>query len=269
MIGTPQSRGPALRRAGAVAALGAGAALLAGRRSRIAAGLLALGGLGLAWSTLRPTNPLLGPVARGGPRDRPTVSLVVASAPGPGTEALLAALSETGLPATFFLEARRVAERPDAVRLIRAGGHALANAGHDGSPIAFRTPAQVARQLRRTEESVAQVLGEDVVERLFMAPLGLRGPGTWAGAHRAGYRMVGWSRAVWPELEPDPEACARRAVGGLEPGAVIALGPESGGLPEAGPVVVRALADAARARGLTFVPLRDLIGQDAAVVRAA
>jgi peptidoglycan/xylan/chitin deacetylase (PgdA/CDA1 family) len=188
------------------------------------------------------------------------VALAIAGAPDPGTTAVLRALDEEGASATFFVVGSRALRHPELVRAIHRGSHRMASGGFGDDPVAFRGPARLARDLRRTEQAVADATGEDVLARLYMAPQGVRGPATWAGARAAGYRLVAWTRAVWPDGLADARSAARVAVGGLEPGAVIAIGPAAADRPGGPAAAVRAVCAQARARGLEVAPLEEVTG---------
>ncbi len=259
MITNPAARPQGVRRAIAAGALASGAAAGLSIRHRRLGALVAIGGLGVAWATVRPSNPLLGSVASRGRRERAATALAIAVAPGPDTPAVLDALARAGARATFFIAGERARSRPDMVRRIRDDGHDLASAGLVTRPIALRGPAGVARDLRATEEIVAEALGDDVLLRLFMAPDGIRGLGTWVGARHAGYRMVSWSRAAWPTAHDGAAAIAHRAVGGMEPGAVIAIGPPAPGGATTSAAAMTAICDGARSRGLELVGVDDLL----------
>ncbi len=259
MITNPAARAQGVRRAIAAGALASGLAAGLSTRHRRLGALVAIGGMGVAWATVRPSNPLLGSVASRGSRERAAAALAIAVAPGPDTPAVLDALARAGARATFFIAGERARSRPAMVRRIRDDGHDLASAGLATRPIALRGPAGVARDLRATEEIVAEALGDDVLLRLFMAPDGIRGAGTWLGARHAGYRMVSWSRAVWPAADDGAAAIAHRAVGGMEPGAVVAIGPPAPGGATTSAAAITAICDGARGRGLELVGVDDLL----------
>jgi len=262
----PAARPQGIRRALAAGALVSGAGVALGARHRRLGALVAIGGMGVAWATVRPSNPLLGPVASRGRRERPAAALALAVAPTRDTPAVLDALGEAGARATFFVVGEYARNRPDMVRRIHRDGHDLASAGLAARPIAFRGPYGVARDLRATEEIVADALGDDLLTRLFLAPDGIRGVATWVGARHAGYRMVSWSRAVWPAADDGAAAIAHRAVGGMEPGAVVAIGPSArnAAATSALATAVGDICRGARGRGLELVGIGDLLHEPSA-----
>jgi peptidoglycan/xylan/chitin deacetylase (PgdA/CDA1 family) len=257
-------KGEALARVGP---LGVGAAALTARigvRRPALAGVLAGGAGAAVWASLRPNSPVLGPVVVGGARDVARAALTFDDGPRPSTPAVLDALDREGVRATFFVLGRQARAHPVLVRRIAEAGHQLASHGYDHGILVFRSAGHVADQLRRTEKAVADACGADLLTRLFRAPHGYRGPLTWIGARRAGYRMAGWSAGVWDTAKPGPRLIADRVARALAPGAVILLHDADGWGPgraypqtaDALPAVCRA----ARDRGLRLVRMDELTG---------
>ncbi|MGD9695121.1 MAG: polysaccharide deacetylase family protein [Thermoleophilia bacterium] len=241
---------------------GAGVALAIGglaRRRPGAAALLAAGAAAAGASAYLPHSPVLGRALWRGPRDRPLAAVTFDDGPGPSTGEILDALAAERTPATFFVLGRQVARHPDLVRRIVAEGHQLASHGYDHGILIFRGAGHVRDQLRRTEEAVAEAVGEDVLTRVFRAPHGFRGPATAAAVRRAGYRLAAWTRGVFDSAEPGAAAIARRSARALAPGTILLLHDADGWAPErprrqtaqALPEICRA----ARVRGLELVTL--------------
>jgi len=82
-----------------------------------------------------------------------------------------------------------------------AEGHELASHGDAHSLLLFAGPATIALQFRAAEEAVSEAVGTSVAH-LFRAPHGYRGPFLAPVAHRLGYRIVGWTGAIFDTARP-------------------------------------------------------------------
>jgi peptidoglycan/xylan/chitin deacetylase (PgdA/CDA1 family) len=259
----PMGKGQAVHRAVwvgvGVAALAAG---LVRRRPATALAAVAAGAVA-GTAAFMPGSPAFGRALTHGPRDRPRAALTFDDGPGPATPAVLEALGEAGVRATFFVLGRQAERHPELVRRIVADGHQLANHGYDHGVLIFRGPGHVADQLRRAERAAEDAAGAGAMSRLFRAPHGFRGPATALAARRTGYRMAAWTCGVFDTAEPGPAAIARRTARVLAPGAIILLHDADGRAPErprhqtaeAVPEICRS----ARIRGLELVTLDELV----------
>jgi uncharacterized protein (TIRG00374 family) len=111
---------------------------------------------------------------------------------------------------------------PEIARRIVEEGHELASHGDDHSLLMFAGPAAIAHQFRAAEEAVAAAVGAPVA-RLFRAPHGYRGPFLAPVARRLGYRMVGWTGAIFDTARPGVQVIVDRCAGVLAPGAILLL----------------------------------------------
>lgn len=250
------------RAAWAGAGIAVAAAALSRRRPGAALALVA-GAATLGAAAFMPRNPTLGRTLCHGPRHGAGVALTFDDGPGPSTGPLLDALRAEGAKATFFVLGRQVERHPEMVRRMVVEGHQVASHGYDHGILIFRGAGHVAHQLRRTEEAVARAAGPDAMTRLFRTPHGFRGPGTAAGARRAGYRLAAWTRGVFDSAEPGAAAIGRRAALALEPGAILLLHDADGWAPgRPRPQTVDAVPEicrAARERGMELLRLDELV----------
>lgn len=252
---------------GRTVAVGIGAAALAaglaasGRRT-LAAGVVAGAGA-IGASAFMPTSPLFGPTVSHGPATQMSAALTFDDGPGPSTPALLDALADEDVRATFFVLGRQARAYPDVIARMAAAGHQIASHGYDHGILIFRGPAYVADQLAATEAAVRDAAGRDVLTPYFRAPHGFRGPATWAAARRRGYRMAAWTTGVWDTAEPGTEVIVDRTAKALGPGAVILLHDADGwDATRARPQTVEAIPGicaAARERGLRLVRFDELV----------
>ncbi|MBM3665039.1 MAG: polysaccharide deacetylase family protein, partial [Actinobacteria bacterium] len=181
----PMTKNQTIRRVVAIGMALLAAAVTAWRRKpALAAGIVGAGALG-AWAAFRPGSPMFGPVVSRGPGDRPRAALTFDDGPGPSTPAILDALADEGVHATFFVLGRQARRHPELVRRMHDEGHQVASHGYDHGILVMRGPGHVRDQLTRTEDAVADAAGPGVLTHVFRAPHGFRGPATWGAARSA------------------------------------------------------------------------------------
>jgi peptidoglycan/xylan/chitin deacetylase (PgdA/CDA1 family) len=260
----PMTKSRTIRRVVAVeAGVLAAAAILQRRHPLAAAGLAAVGAAG-AWAAFRPGSPIFGPVTSHGPAASPRAALTFDDGPGPSTPAILDALADEGVKATFFVLGRQARRHPDMVRRMRDEGHQVASHGYDHGILVMRGVGHVRDQLERTEHAVEDAAGPGVLTPLFRAPHGFRGPLTWIGVRSAGYRLMGWSKGVFDSADPGPDVVAERSAAALRPGCVLLLHDADGWDPQKGrehtAAAIPDICAAARVKGLELVTLDELLG---------
>jgi peptidoglycan/xylan/chitin deacetylase (PgdA/CDA1 family) len=258
----PMTKSRTIRRVAAVEATLLAAAIVARRRPLLAGAVVAAGAAG-AWAAFRSGSPLFGPLIRRGPRAVPRAALTFDDGPGPSTPAILDALAEQGVKATFFVLGRQARRHPDLVRRMRDEGHQVASHGYDHGILVLRGVAHVRDQIARTEHAVEDAAGPGTMTRVFRAPHGFRGPTTWPAVRSAGYRMAGWTTGVFDSADPGPDVVAERSARALAPGCILLLHDADGWDPDRLRVhTVAAIPDicaAARAKGLELVTLDELL----------
>jgi peptidoglycan-N-acetylglucosamine deacetylase len=258
----PMTKNRTIRRVVAVeAALLAGAAATRRDSPLLAAVMVGAGALG-AWAAFRPGSPIYGPVITQGPTGSPRAALTFDDGPGPSTPAILDALADAGVKATFFVLGRQARRHPEVVRRIRDEGHQIASHGYDHGILVMRGPGYVRDQLTRTEEAIAEAVGPGALTRLFRAPHGFRGPTTWAAVRSAGYRMAGWTTGVFDSADPGPDVVAQRSARALAPGCILLLHDADGWAPDRlrlhTAAAIPDICAAAHDRGLSLVTLDEL-----------
>ncbi|MFL5575340.1 MAG: polysaccharide deacetylase family protein [Gemmatimonadaceae bacterium] len=228
----------------------------------LATGLVALAAAGsAAHGAFHRNSPLFGRVVTALPRaadGAPRVALTFDDGPNPrATPAVLDALGEGGVRATFFVLGRHAERWPELVARAAAEGHQVANHGYYHRKLHRRGPGYVRRDLRLGAEAIERASG--VRPRLFRAPHGFRSPWVTAIAASLGQRTVGWSLGVWDTARPGAAEIARRTVEGARDRAILLLHDGDGYDPEgdrmqtaeALPAIVRALRD----RGFAFATI--------------
>jgi peptidoglycan/xylan/chitin deacetylase (PgdA/CDA1 family) len=172
----------------------------------------------------RATDGLLAPLGsvRGARTDAPAVALTYDDGPVPGhTEAVLDALAEVGVRATFFQLVYRAEAYPGLVRRVVAAGHEVALHGIDHTRLTELTAAEVSRRLIAGKHRLEQVAGQPV--RLFRPPYGAQTIRTYLAARRAGLDVVVWGPTTEDWRDGAPAEVAERALAGVAPGEVLLL----------------------------------------------
>ncbi len=259
----PMTKTRTIRRVVAIELAVLAAAATAWRRHPVfATGIAGAGALG-AWAAFRSGSPAFGPVITRGPKDAPRAALTFDDGPGPSTPAILDALADEGVHATFFVLGRQARRHPDLVRRMHDEGHQVASHGYDHGILVLRGPAHVRDQLRRTEEAIEDAAGPGVLTHVFRAPHGFRGPATWPSVRTAGYRMAGWTAGVFDSADPGPDVVADRSARALGPGCILLLHDADGWDPDRPRAHTAAaipdICAAAREKGLSLVTLDELL----------
>lgn len=252
-------------------------ALLAGSLGVHAAGLLALAALPRHWpavagvlladhlvlaaASLWPRSPWLGPNLVRLPADaaaRREVALTFDDGPDPEvTPRVLDLLAAAGARATFFCIGRRAAAHPALVAEIARRGHRIENHSHRHPHLFACYPAAgLRREVERAQDAIEAATGRR--PRLFRAPAGLRNPLLDRVLHRAGLRLVSWTRRGFDTVGREPRTIARRLLQGLTAGDILLLHDGSTVRQGGNPLVVEVLPrvlDELAARGLASVPI--------------
>ncbi|MDF5755033.1 polysaccharide deacetylase family protein [Spongiactinospora sp. TRM90649] len=182
------------------------------------------------------------------------VALTFDDGPGPHTDRLLSILAEHGARATFFTLGSNAAAQPGTLRRMRDGGHLVANHSWSHRDLGALSGSLLSDQLARTQSAVDAALGQ--VPTLMRPPYGSAGTEVAKVAEQMGLSVVEWSVDTRDLADRDPEAIARRAVAGAEPGAVIRLHDVYRETVDALPAVLTGL----RERGFVLVTVPELDG---------
>jgi peptidoglycan/xylan/chitin deacetylase (PgdA/CDA1 family) len=161
------------------------------------------------------------PVTRLRTTDR-AVALTFDDGPNPhATPAILDALGERHVRATFFILGRHAERWPDLVRRVADEGHALGNHGYHHRKLHFKSPRYVRADLELGTARIESAAGAR--PRWFRAPHGFRSPWVTPIARSLGQRTVGWSLGVWDSDRPGEAEIADRTVEGARPGGILLL----------------------------------------------
>lgn len=156
----------------------------------------------------------------------PTVYLTFDDGPNPeATPALLDVLARTGAHATFFVIGDHLTpETAPIIRRALAEGHVLAIHANTRALI-MDTPERFEQFLLDSAARIEQLAGGRPCS-LFRPHAGWRGGSMYAGASRAGFRIVGWGWGLWDwqwHGRREGRAIAERLARRASPGDIIVL----------------------------------------------
>jgi peptidoglycan/xylan/chitin deacetylase (PgdA/CDA1 family) len=199
---------------------------------------------------------------RSGPGTPPTIYLTFDDGPNATwTPALLDALRDTGVRATFFLIDEHVTpETAPIVRRIVADGHATAL--HSGTRrLMIASPEALAARLAGAAARIAGIGGREPC-RLFRPHAGWRSATMYDGLRLAGYQLAGWSWGMWDWdwwRTPRADRVAKRLARKASAGDIVVIHDGHHRNPHAdrrhAGETVRLLVPMLRARGFVFAPL--------------
>jgi peptidoglycan/xylan/chitin deacetylase (PgdA/CDA1 family) len=153
----------------------------------------------------------------------PAVAITFDDGPHPeGTPAILEILARHGATATFFVIGEQVVKRPELVRRIAAGGHAIALHGYHHRLHLRRTAADLRADFTRGAAAIEDAIGQ--TPKLHRPPYGIYSPVSLRIARANGLEPLLWTTwgKDWRKFTT-PERIARRAVTGIQAGDVILL----------------------------------------------
>lgn len=177
---------------------------------------------GAAHGAFHRNSPIFGRPITHVTRAPRSVALTFDDGPNPeATPAILDALAQRGVKATFFVLGRHAEQWPELVRRAAAEGHAIGNHGYYHRKLQFKSPRYVRDDLTRGTREIERASG--VHPALFRAPHGFRNPWVTAIARSLGQRTVGWSLGVWDSDRPGVDAIVQRTVDGARPGSILLL----------------------------------------------
>ena len=140
------------------------------------------------------------------------------------TPAVLDALAEFGVTATFFVVGKRVAPNAQLVRRIRAAGHTLGNHTFHHPPPSWVNFRTAAHEIDQCQQAVSEATGTPPT--LFRPPMGRWTPPLWVARTLAGLKPMGWTldSGDWRvRSESDADECAGELLAAVRPGDVILL----------------------------------------------
>jgi peptidoglycan/xylan/chitin deacetylase (PgdA/CDA1 family) len=200
------------------------------------------------------------------PNIPPTLYLTFDDGPNPEwTPALLDALAETGVHATFFLIDDHITPQTvDIVKRIASDGHAIAL--HTGRRwLMLTSPDALAMQMKAAAGRIHAITGSEPCH-LFRPHGGWRSAAMYAGLEKAGFTLAGWSWGMWDWdwwRKPAGEHVAERLARKASAGHIIVIHDGHHKNPRAdrrhAAAAVRLLVPRLKSRGFAFSTLCDAV----------
>jgi peptidoglycan/xylan/chitin deacetylase (PgdA/CDA1 family) len=186
-----------------------------------------------------------------GDRDRARVALTFDDGPDPArTPALLDALAELGVKATFFVIGAEVDAHPALCARIAAEGHEIGNHTYTHRYLPIARTRRVARELAATDRAITAATG--VTTTLARPPWGGRAPWTVRAFGNAAKRVVLWDVNSFDWKGAPAAEVTQRVLDRARPGSIILMhDARDGG--EVTIEAVRLLVPQLRARGYELV----------------
>lgn len=205
-------------------------------------------------------SQVLGTTVWRGPRDKNEVALTFDDGPGGQTVELLEVLKQQDVKATFFLIGERASKHPDVVRRIIVEGHEIGNHSLTHRIFLYCTGGTILTELEKTQQLISAIVG--FRPRVVRPPCGVRSPAYFRAADALGLKTIQWDVAGFDWKYRSPEMIAEAVLSKVRPGSIILLHDgDSEGKQDRRPTVesIPLIADGLRRRGLTVVPLGDML----------
>ncbi|MBI2874150.1 MAG: polysaccharide deacetylase family protein [Firmicutes bacterium] len=164
---------------------------------------------------------------------------------------ILRLLQQAGVRATFFITGSWYAQYPETTAEIIAQGHEI---GYLGQTYHHLTPLD--EETVRKELSPFLEAGESIPLTLFRPPFGEYNDLVLRIAKNYGYRTIMWSVDSRDWTNPGPDVIARLVLRGVQPGSIVIFHGFSPQTPQALPAIL----DGLRVRGISAVPVGQLLG---------
>lgn len=203
------------------------------------------------------------PVVTRGSRARAAVALSFDDGPDPAvTPALLDLLARHRTRASFFVVGRNALEQPALMTRLREEGHEVGNhsMGHD--PLLMLRP--LARLEREVAECQAVLQAQGFRPLAFRPPVGITNPRLPGVLERLGLECVCFSCRPRDFGNRTIDRLAAKVLGAVRPGDIVLLhdvAPRPPATAEAWLREVEGILEGLKARGLSIVPLSELLGR--------
>lgn len=194
-----------------------------------------------------------------GDRAHKQVALTFDDGPGPTTPALLRYLSSNGVPATFFLVGKAIAEHPELVRKLSDAGFTLGAHSESHARLTSRTRAEQEREILASADRITRFTGHAV--RLFRPPYGAFDSKTLAVLRAKRMLMVLWSVDTRDYEARRPAPIVSAALSGSRGGSIVLMHDGPGARPHT-LKAVRRIVTRLRSRGYRLVSLPKLLQDD-------
>jgi peptidoglycan/xylan/chitin deacetylase (PgdA/CDA1 family) len=164
--------------------------------------------------------PVLGAVHAGA--DRGSLALTLDDGPDPVvTPALIEALAELDVHATFFLLTLRAEQYPNLVERLVGAGHEIALHGLDHRRVTGLSASTVEAYLADAKRRLEQVVQREIT--MFRPPYGAQSVTSFRAARRAGLEVVVWNGDAQDWVDRATDDVVDAAVSASKPGGILLL----------------------------------------------
>ena len=187
------------------------------------------------------------------------MALTFDDGPGPTTPALVRYLVTNGVPATFFLVGKAVAERPFLVRKEHEAGFALGTHTQNHARLGSLSASDQGKEILTAADRITQITGHAV--KLFRPPYGSFNANTLGILRAERMLMVLWSIDTKDYEARTAKPVVFTTISGSRAGSIVLM--HDG--PQARPktlAAVRRIVPALRRRGYRLVSLPTLLRDD-------
>lgn len=181
------------------------------------------------------------------------IALTFDDGPATSTGRLLDVLADEGVPATFYVVGRSVANNPDLVTRMAAEGHQVGSHSWSHPLFTDLDPAQIGEELDRTD---AAIRAAGVVPSTVRAPYGALDSSVLAALDRRGEGSVTWTVDTRDWEHRDPAQTLAQVQAQARPGAIVLMHDLHTTSVDAAPSVIAWL----REQGYTFVTVDQITG---------
>ncbi len=175
-----------------------------------------------AYQSMAPTAQWYGRTFARGARGSKQIALTYDDGPNdPYTLKLLEVLAKHDVRATFFMIGRFVQQRPDIVRAVAQGGHAIGNHTFTHPLLIFKSEAETRAELVDCQQALHDAIGKPA--KLFRPPFGGRRPATLRIARSLGLEPVMWNVTGYDWNAPPAPVIEKKVASQMRGGDVILL----------------------------------------------
>jgi peptidoglycan/xylan/chitin deacetylase (PgdA/CDA1 family) len=181
------------------------------------------------------------------------VALTFDDGPSPDTLGMLAALTQRGVPATFFVVGYEAAANPDLIRAEVNAGMSVEDHTRDHADLTRLSPAGIDSELQSTADVIQAASGQR--PKCFRPPYGATNTTVIAEAARLGLTQVLWNVDPSDYTLPGAATIATRVLAAAN-GSGLVVGMHDGGGDRSQTIAaLPAIIDGLAARGYSFVRL--------------
>lgn len=183
------------------------------------------------------------------------------------TPRILDALAAHDARATFFVLDGPARSHPEILRRIVAEGHEIALHGPDHNSLLTVSTTIAMKKIRTSRELIEELSGTAV--SLYRPPYGRHTTAQARAITSLGLELAIWSGDAVDWIHDEEEAIAKRALGGVHPGAVLLLHDDRGDLEQLQPgepaprfdrsLVLRYVLERLEAEGFTSLTMSELL----------